>query len=102
MVTVVPAPSADSTLKSPSWFATIVRAMDMPRPDPGTAPATALDARKNLVNRAAWSGAGMPIPVSATVSTAASPSQASEVLTCPPLGVFHRVGQQVDQDPVEL
>ena len=30
----------------------------------------------------------MPIPVSATVSTAASPSQASEVLTCPPLGVY--------------
>jgi len=80
-VTVVPLLSADSTLMSPSWFATIVRAMDMPRPDPGIAPDTALDARKKRVNRAAWSCAGMPIPVSATVSTAQSPSRARAILT---------------------
>ncbi len=52
------------------------------------AASVALDARKKRVNKEPWSCSGMPIPVSATVSTAESPVLLTVRATLPPLGVY--------------
>jgi hypothetical protein len=71
----------------PWWASTMAREMVSPRPLPGIIRRVAASLRKNRSKICSWSAAGIPMPVSATLSTASFPSTARVTSTFPSSGV---------------
>ena len=84
---MLPRSSSLSTAMVPLCAATMALAMVSPRPVPGIACRVAASERKNLSKIRSRSPAGMPMPVSATASTAWSPCMPTLTSTLPPSGV---------------
>src|SRR5262249_11468475 len=82
---VVPFPSTLSQATSPPWAVTISLTMASPRPVPVSSLWPGM--RKNRSNTCGRYSAGMPTPVSATVSVTRLSLAAADSVTLPPAGV---------------
>src|SRR6185437_3771279 len=83
-VTRVPSPSRLVSAIVPPCCSTSAREIARPSPVPGIARCVAVDARKKREKTCPCSSGGMPIPVSATVTTTESPLPATLTVTAPP------------------
>ena len=84
---VLPCPSSLRTEMVPWWASTMAREMVSPRPLPGITRWVTASVRKNRSKIRSRSAAGMPMPVSETLSTASFPWTARVTSTFPSSGV---------------